>query len=101
MEGPSGLLAAAPNRRSGSSAFPVLVLLVGRLRAALAGGGVLHAAGRPLARRGGLRLAAAAAASAPNLLGYVRRFRYVEACAADVELARVLCLNYMQGSQAP
>mmetsp|Transcript_66238 Transcript_66238/g.149541 ORF Transcript_66238/g.149541 Transcript_66238/m.149541 type:complete len:222 (+) Transcript_66238:98-763(+) len=34
--------------------------------------------------------------SAPNLLAYLRRFRYVEACAADVELARVLCLNYMQ-----
>jgi len=38
--------------------------------------------------------------SAPNLLAYLRRFRYVEACAADVELARVLCLNYMQTGKA-
>mmetsp|Transcript_126635 Transcript_126635/g.394246 ORF Transcript_126635/g.394246 Transcript_126635/m.394246 type:complete len:225 (+) Transcript_126635:121-795(+) len=44
---------------------------------------------------------AAVAASVPNLLDYLRRFRYVEACAADTELARVLCLNYMQGSKAP
>lgn len=43
---------------------------------------------------------APAAPSAPNLLAYLRRFRYVEACNSDVELARVLCLNYMQTGKA-
>jgi len=38
--------------------------------------------------------------SAPNLLAYLRRFRYVEAAQRDVELARVLCLNYMQTGKA-
>lgn len=38
--------------------------------------------------------------SAPNLLSYLRRFRYVEAAQRDVELARVVCLNYMQTGMA-
>eukprot|EP00411_Alexandrium_monilatum_P056609 CAMPEP_0175439498 /NCGR_PEP_ID=MMETSP0095-20121207/56574_1 /TAXON_ID=311494 /ORGANISM="Alexandrium monilatum, Strain CCMP3105" /LENGTH=238 /DNA_ID=CAMNT_0016739319 /DNA_START=42 /DNA_END=754 /DNA_ORIENTATION=+ len=66
-----------------------------------AGGG---ATGAGLAAQPGLlptgKEGAMTSPAAPNLLTCLRRFRYVEASAADVELARVLCLNYMQGGKA-
>jgi hypothetical protein len=37
--------------------------------------------------------------SAPNLLTYLRRFRYLEASTSDVELARALCLNFMRSGK--
>lgn len=36
----------------------------------------------------------------PSLLVNLRRFRYIEACAADVELAHVLCVNHLQTAAA-
>lgn len=38
--------------------------------------------------------------SAPSLLASLRRFRYVEACPADVDMARALCFNFMHGRKA-
>lgn len=32
---------------------------------------------------------------APHFLSYLRRFRYIEAKASDVELARVFCMDYL------